>query len=298
MSAPLTATLRILEPYPGIFAYYDGRIEGKRLWSEEKNWLDDGAYALGVASYAVVSQDEALVYDTHISLDHAKAVRDHLDSLGVRSIRVVLSHWHTDHIAGNAVFADCEIIANRLTAEAMRVNEAALAQKTPPLSPVVMPTTVFDERMSLRVGALDVDLRRFDIHSADGTVMLVPAHNLLLAGDTLEDTITYLSEPEGIARHLAELDRLAALPFDRILPNHGSESRIAAGGYEATLIDATKAYLSRLTARVEAGADLTEPLSAFVDPEVAAGWIDYYAPYEVVHRQNIAMLQDLHGSRP
>ena len=195
MSASLTATLRILEPYPGIFAYYDGRIEGKRLWSEEKNWLDDGAYALGVASYAVVSQDEALVYDTHISLDHAKAVRDHLDSFGVRSIRVVLSHWHTDHIAGNAVFADCEIIANRLTAEAMQVNEAGLAQKTPPISPVVMPTTLFDERMSLRVGALDVELQRFDIHSADGTVMLVPAHNLLFAGDTLEDTITYLSEP-------------------------------------------------------------------------------------------------------
>ena len=51
-------------------------------------------------------------------------------------------------------------------------------------------------------------------------------------------------------------------------------------------------------ARIEGGADLTEPLSAFVDPEAAAGWIDYYAPYEVVHRQNIAMLRDLHGGRP
>ena len=74
----MTETLSILEPYPGIFAYYDGRIEGKRLHAEGPNWLDDGAYSLGVASYAIVDGDDALVYDTHISLAHATAIRAHL----------------------------------------------------------------------------------------------------------------------------------------------------------------------------------------------------------------------------
>ena len=88
----LTATMRILEPYPGIHAYYDGRIEGKRLHSEKSNWVDDGAYSLGIASYAIVAGEHALVYDTHMTLDHAHAVRTHLEGLGVTRFDVVLSH--------------------------------------------------------------------------------------------------------------------------------------------------------------------------------------------------------------
>ena len=41
-------------------------------------------------------------------------------SQGVRKFTVVLSHWHLDHVAGTAAFADCEIIANRRTAAASR----------------------------------------------------------------------------------------------------------------------------------------------------------------------------------
>src|SRR5215471_11724553 len=100
----MTSTLRIFQPHPGIFADYDGRIEGRRLHSPEPNWLDDGAYGLGVASYAIVDGVEALVYDTHISLPHARAVRAHLETLGVRTPTVVLSHWHVDHVAGNEIF--------------------------------------------------------------------------------------------------------------------------------------------------------------------------------------------------
>src|SRR5260370_28063553 len=109
--ADLPQTLRILEPYPGIFAYYDGRIAGKRLHSTSRNWLDDGAYALGIASYAIVDAGEALVYDTHISFSHAQAIKAHLEGLGLASIRVMLSHWHDDPIAGNAAFSDGAIIA-------------------------------------------------------------------------------------------------------------------------------------------------------------------------------------------
>lgn len=66
MSNLTTETLRVLEPYPGLFAYYDGRISGKRLYSQDPNWVDDGAYNLGIASYSIVHGNEALVYDTHI----------------------------------------------------------------------------------------------------------------------------------------------------------------------------------------------------------------------------------------
>ena len=114
---------RIFEPYPGIFAYYDGRIAGKRLYSEGPNWLDDGAFSLGIASYAIVDGNEALVYDTHISLDHARAIRAHLEARDISKITVVLSHFHNDHIAGNEVFADCIIVANGATARLLEAEK-------------------------------------------------------------------------------------------------------------------------------------------------------------------------------
>lgn len=287
----LAETMRIHEPYPGLYAYYDGRILGKRLHSDKPNWLDDGAYSLGVASYAIISGREALVYDTHISFDHARAIRSHLSGLGVTSIRVVLSHWHTDHVAGNAGFIDCPILSNKLTRDTLIEKRKVLVAKDPPINPVVMPTETFDGEMTLEVGDITVNLMQFDIHSADGTILLLPHLGVLLAGDTLEDSVTYISEPEHTARHIVELERLAGLDFTRILPNHGDEQVIASGGYPPSLVTATRDYLTRLVLRLDEPGLSDRSLESFIAPELAAGTLTYFAPYEAVHSQNIAMLK-------
>jgi glyoxylase-like metal-dependent hydrolase (beta-lactamase superfamily II) len=283
----MTATLRILQPYPGLFAYYDGRVEGRRLHSQDPNWLDDGAYALGIASYAVVDGHEALVYDTHVSLPHARAIRAHLEGLGCTAIRVVLSHWHDDHVAGNEAFADCEIIALRKTADLLAANRVRLETADPPIAPLVMPTRLFEGELDLTVGRRPVILRHFDIHSADGNVLWLPDIAVLLAGDTVEDTITYVSEAENTPIHIRELDRLrASWPIRRILPNHGAPDRIAAGGYDTCLIDANQRYLQRL-----ALASRDEALAHVIAEDVASGAVSYFPPYEAVHRENIAAMR-------
>ncbi len=284
----LGSTLRVLRPAPGVLAFYDGRIPGVRAWSEAPNWLDDGAFALGACSYAVVSGAEALVYDAHISTDHAALIRRTLEGEGVRSLRLVLSHWHADHVAGNAVFADCEIVANALTAGLMAENRAALEGGAPPIRPLVGPTRTFDERLDLRVGSVDVELHRFDIHSRDGTVLLLPEAGLLLAGDTLEDPITYVAEAERLEEHLADLDRLERLPFARILPNHGAPDAIAEGGYDRGLPAATRRYVEALL-RCRHDPDLAgRDLRAFIRDDLRAGRVRYFDAYETVHRDNVA----------
>jgi glyoxylase-like metal-dependent hydrolase (beta-lactamase superfamily II) len=287
----ITSTLRILEPYPGIFAYYDGRIEGRRLYSNAPNWLDDGAYSLGIASYAIVDGVHALVYDTHMSLQHASAIRAHIESLGVTSIQVVLSHWHTDHIAGNEVFADCEIIALGLTAEALVRNRKELETGDPQILPVVMPNRLFEGRLDLMVGSRRVELHHFDIHSADGNVIWFPKERLLLAGDTLEDTVTYVSEPAHLTTHIRELVRMREWPIHRILPNHGDPERIAAGGYAATLIDANRDYLQRLVAPKEREKAEAMSLKDFIADDLASGAVVYFEPYEAVHQKNTSEIK-------
>ena len=282
---------RILRPADGIVAFYDGRIEGYRF-AEELNWVDDGALGLGIASYAIVDGDEALVYDTHVSVEHARFVRDTLEAQGVTRFVVVLSHKHLDHIAGTEVFADCEVVATSLTAEALDAQQDAIEAGTlagpPGIDPLVLPTRTFEERTTLDIGRRHVELIHVDVHSDDAAVLWLPAERILFAGDTLEDTITYVSEPDGLDRHIAGLDELAALDPARILPNHGDPDVIAAGGYPKGLIDATRDYLHVLQ-RCAAEPELrATPLTELIAADVRAGRLTYFAPYEEVHRENLA----------
>lgn len=284
--APLGSTLRVLEPAPHVLAFYDGRVPGVRLHGAQENWLDDGAYALGIASYAVLDGEEALVYDTHVSLAHARIIRETLEARGARRIRVVLSHWHDDHVAGNEVFADCEIIANRETAALLAVHRARLEAGDPPICPLILPNLLFEQRLQLNIGSVPVVLFHMDIHSRDGTVALLP-DGLLLAGDTLEDPITYVDEPDRLAAHLAGLERLAALGVTRILPNHGTPEVIAAGGYGPALITATRLYVQQLL-RLKAEPELAGlDLRTFAKAAFTTGAVTYFEPYEAVHRRNV-----------
>jgi glyoxylase-like metal-dependent hydrolase (beta-lactamase superfamily II) len=287
--------MRVLHPGEGILAFYDGRAEGYRF-AKEPNWVDRGALELGVASYALVSDGEALVYDTHVSVEHARSIWDTLERLGVRAFTVVLSHWHLDHVAGSAVFADSPIIANERTAEHLRHFKDEIEQGTlegpPAIDPLILPSQVFSDRLRLKIGRLEVELVQCDIHSDDATVVWLPEPRILLCGDTMEDTITYVSEPESLETHLADLDRLAQLDPARILPNHGDPEVIARGGYAAGLIQATRQYIDvLLRARGEPRpreASLREVIAGPLD----AGWIHYFAPYEAVHRSNLKRVLD------
>jgi glyoxylase-like metal-dependent hydrolase (beta-lactamase superfamily II) len=118
-------------------------------------------------------------------------------------------------------------------------------------------------------------------------VLWLPEQRLLLAGDTLEDTVTYVAEPERLEKHLSELDRLARLDPERILPNHGDPDVIAAGGYPSGLIQATKDYI-RILQRSRDEPQLRETdLRELLAGPLDAGWIHYFAPYEAVHRANL-----------
>lgn len=275
--------MRVLRPAPNVLAFYDGRDVAL---PDQPTWFDWGL-ALGTCSYAIVSGAEALVYDTQCSVDHGAAIRAALAAEGAERIRVVLSHHHTDHIAGNGAFADCEILANTATARAMRVGRKDLETGTPPVCPLVMPTRTFEADLDLRVGNVAVQLRSFNIHSHDGLVLWLPDSQTLLAGDTLEDPVTFVSEPDALEAHLHELRRLAQRPIRRILPNHGAPDRIARGGYDPTLLDATERYIARLL-RCQHNPDLAGlGLGAFLDDDATSGALIYHPAYEAVHRGNV-----------
>jgi cyclase len=282
--------LRTLHPAPGIVAFYDGRVEGYRF-SPRLNWIDEGALSLGTAGFAVLDGEEALVYDTHTTPEHGRQARAALEAEGVRSFTVLLSHWHLDHVAGNSAFRDCEILASARTAELLgrhrKAIEAGRHEGPPGVCPLVLPTRTFEGRAALRVGERKLEAIQVDIHSDDAAVLWDPAARLLLAGDTVEDTVTYVEEPDHFDAHLRDLDRLLELDPAAILPSHGDPDVIAGGGYGTGLITATQDYI-RLLQRMPTEPDLRQAsLRELLAPRFEAGDLRHFEPYERVHRENV-----------
>ncbi|EHA50590.1 beta-lactamase domain-containing protein [Pyricularia oryzae 70-15] len=285
-------TLRILNPYPGIFAYYDGRT-GERFHSDQGNWLDDGAFTLGVATYSIVSGDTALLYDAAITEPHAEAMITHLKSMGVTKTTTVYSHFHTDHVAGAGALqrAGTNFTGHELTVSTLKNRAASYAALDPPIPKVFPPTTTYKDVATVQVGDRTVEMHHFHVHTTDGTVLYLPQEKILFAGDTLEDTATFIAEPDSIGTHITELQRMATLPIDKILPAHGSPDRIAAGGYGPEFINATVRYLNAVNSPVARPPAWSQKLQEVVKDDVAAGNLIYFAQYEEVHQSNVQSIQ-------
>jgi cyclase len=288
-----TSHLRILRPAPGVLGFYDGRVEGQRF-APEPNWVDDGAISLGVASFAVVEGERALLHDTHVSVAHGRRIREALKTEGVREIAVLLSHWHLDHVAGTEAFADCEVIASARTEAHLQARregiEAGTLEGPPAIAPLIMPTRTFEGRMDFELGSRRLEFIEANIHSDDAAVVWDPAARLLLAGDTVEDTVTYVDEPRSFPQHLRDLEGLLALDPRQVLPSHGDPDVIAAGGYGAGLLRATQDYIRFLRRCREEPSLRDLPLQEVLASSIEAGWVRYYEPYEAVHRSNLAAI--------
>ena len=289
----MTKHLRILQPHKNIYAYYDGRVPGYRFM-EQDNWVDNGALSLGIASYAIVDGHEALVYDTHCSNDYARAIREHLSTIGITKFTVLLSHWHLDHVAGTEEFRDCSIIANQRTADHLAKHKSAIEDGTdhglPAINPLIMPTQTFSKSMNFKLGSLDLQFLEFNIHSDDASVVWIAEQGVLLAGDTMEDPVTYVAEPEQMNTHLADLDHIWALGPTHILPNHGHADVIDKGGYGKTLIRATQQYI-RMLKRMATEPELRDQdLRHVIAGPLEAGWVNYFEPYEAVHKSNVELV--------
>ena len=274
-----------------VLAFYDGRPPEPKEEPAVKDWAAFGALNVGVCTYVIHQGHTALVYDTYPKVQEARWVREYLERLGITHFKVVNSHWHLDHVGGNAVYADVDRVATRRTIEILRDKQNAIEAGTewgpPAIDPLVLPNIGVVGRTRMFVEGIKVELRPINIHSEDGLVLFLPADRLLLAGDTLEDTVTFIVEPEHIAQHLHNLEQMKKWGIQRILPNHGNPEVIAAGGYPLTLIDATVDYLKTIRLRVGDAHDLGGTLEDYVHESVARGWVSVWWAYRAAHAQNV-----------
>jgi glyoxylase-like metal-dependent hydrolase (beta-lactamase superfamily II) len=294
--------MRVFEINDYLTSFYDGRPAQAPRPPDAHNWADYGALDVGVATYVIHRGDEALVYDSFPSAEEAKWVRDYLTKAGIKRFTLVNSHWHLDHTGGNAIYADVNRIATERTIQLLTAKKAAIeAGKEwgpPAINPLVIPNIGIGGDTSMTVGDIKVELRPVNIHSEDGLVIYLPKDRILLAGDTLEDTVTFIAEPDHVVAQYDNMRKLNQWDIDRIFPNHGNPDVISHGGYHKTLIDATLSYLRKVITRAHDPDFVKGTLEEYVDDSVKKGWVSIWWAYREPHEVNLKRVSGALKDKP
>ncbi|KQX50813.1 MULTISPECIES: MBL fold metallo-hydrolase [unclassified Streptomyces] len=143
---------------------------------------------------------------------------------------VVNTHWHSDHVGGNALLqaGGAAVAAGAPEAEAITRRDAGccaaeyLDQPVPPYTVDVS----LDDGQVLRLGDTDWEVVRTPGHTPGHLALWQPEERLLVVGDALSDydvgwVNLALDGPDAATTALASLQRLADLAPRVILPSHG-----------------------------------------------------------------------------
>ncbi|MER5598240.1 MBL fold metallo-hydrolase [Streptomyces sp. NPDC002265] len=143
---------------------------------------------------------------------------------------VVNTHWHSDHVGGNALLQaqGAAIAAGAPEAEAIGKRDpgcCAAEYLDQPVAPYTVEIPL-DDGQVLRLGDTDWQVVRTPGHTPGHLALWQPEERLLVVGDALSDydvgwVNLALDGPDAATTALSSLERLADLAPRVLLPSHG-----------------------------------------------------------------------------
>ncbi len=138
-----------------------------------------------VISYLIVGEEKALLFDTGLGI---KNIKNEIKKITNKSITVINSHSHFDHIGGNKLFKNV-------------------------LDPILTHT--------IKLKPFLFKVIKTPGHSPDSVCLYEPGNKWLFSGDTLYPGPIYLHLPESdIEDYKQSLKQLLVLKVNKIFPAH------------------------------------------------------------------------------
>lgn len=273
---------RVEEVSPGIFAYIQL----------------DGSWFLNNAGCVTGSQS-ATVIDTTGTEARARAFHAAVRRVTPLPVNALINtHSHGDHTHGNFMFApDAAIIAHeRARREIIAAGHGSYAL-FPMIDfgdcPLTPPTVTFDERLSVYVDDLKIELIFVGpAHTTNDIVAWIPDRKLLFTGDVVFNGGTPFALGGSVGGWLDALDTITALGAETVVPGHGEVC-----GPEA--FEPVRDYLRFIQAKAAEGAQAgVEPLALARDLDLGrfAGLHDPERLVPNLHRAYAELRGERRGS--
>ena len=258
--------------------------------------IGDGVYAAispgeskaGANAGFVIGQDGVAVIDTFEDPAAAKSLLEEIRKITKLPIRfVVNTHYHLDHVAGNAVFAEAGavVVAHRNVQQWIHTEHLKFfgAKITPDqkkmVESLVGPTVVYSDALDLYLGSRHLALRFYPGHTGGDTVIEVPDAHVVFCGDLFwRKTLPNLIDA-STDKWTATLEKLeAAAPDATFVPGHGDVGTVADVKDFRGYLEDLRSEVEKAKAAGKSGDDLVQ--AALPDLQAKYGtwaWFKYFA---------------------
>jgi glyoxylase-like metal-dependent hydrolase (beta-lactamase superfamily II) len=276
-------------------------VEEKKVTFEQ---LSEHAYAYTAEgdpnTGIVVGDDAAMVIDTQATPVMAQDVIRRIREVTDKPIRYVLmSHYHAVRVLGASAYRPEHVIASRdtydLIVERGEADMKSEIERFPRLFRAIesipgltWPTLVFEKRLTLMLGKLQVEIMQLGRgHTKGDTVVWLPQDKVLFSGDLVEFDATPYAGDAYLTDWPATLDAIAALKPEKLVPGRGAALKDAAQVKAG--LDGTRAFVTAMFDAVKSGVAAGKDLRAIYRDTYAAlkprfgHWVifDHCLPFDV-----------------
>jgi cyclase len=224
-----------------------------------------------VTSGVILTAEGAVVIDTLPFPSETREIVDFVKSQPPSTTKFVINtHSHADHVFGNFLFPEADVVAHRLCRQAMVKNAAEgleeAKEQNPDLAKVVirLPNLAFEGELTLRLGGKTIQLMQMPGHSVDSIVALVKEDRILFSGDAMMP-VPYVVWGD-VDDMIESLKAIRKMNLENIVQGHGE---VLLRGEINETIDSSIAYLREITRcvikAVEDGAELRDVLSLDIE---------------------------------
>jgi glyoxylase-like metal-dependent hydrolase (beta-lactamase superfamily II) len=211
------------------------------------------AYAQ-VTAGAIVTSEGTVVIDTLPFPRETREMIDFLRGESKRGIRYVINtHHHADHVYGNYLFEEADVISGEKCREVMRKsgekNLAEARAQTPELAEVTLrlPNITFPDKITINLGDRVMRLMPLLGHSQDGIGVYIEGDKILFSGDAVMP-LPYIFWGDRVVLQ-ETLRQIKEMNLENIVQGHGEV--LLKGEIDETL-DASIAYLDCIFEKVKA----------------------------------------------
>jgi cyclase len=160
---------------------------------------------------AIELPNYTVVVDSTISTKTANSFRKSLESKTKSPVRkLILTHYHSDHVLGIPAFKDCDIITSEAYEKLRRTAEHS-------------PNITFDKSLVLKDGEFSVEIAHAGGHTTDSSYIYFPQKKTLFSGDLIfAKTFFYAGDrtfnPDSWTK---ALKKIMTMEIETIVPGHG-----------------------------------------------------------------------------
>ncbi len=230
----------------------------------------------------------------------AEKIQAALKGITDKPVRFVINtHWHSDHVGGNAYFQkQGPIIAQENVRERMKTGAAAAGRNIPPAPKEALPIVTFNDRATVYLNGEDIRAIHFPQGHTDGdAVIFFPQSNVVHMGDDFVANgfpFIDLQSGGGVRGMIAAVEKVITMvPSDaRIIPGHGPLSTVAD-------MKPFLAMLKDAMARVQKGIAAGKTADQLKKENVLAGYESWDGPGKFVTTDRFieTLYNDLKGNR-